>query len=89
MRMLVLCSSLLLITGAGATSATAAGADKATCDAKYFSDLVGRGMEEAHEIQGSTYRVLNVGAPRGAANPKRMTITVDPAKRTIVAVDCG
>ena len=46
-------------------------------------------MEEAHNIQGSTYRVVNVGKPRGALNPKRMTITVDPAKRTIVAVDCG
>ena len=89
MGKLVLFSALLLVTGASSTPVAAAGADKATCDAKYFSDLVGRGMEEAHDIQGSTYRVLNVGAPRGAVNPKRMTITVDPAKRTIVAVACG
>jgi len=84
----VIFSTLLLLTGATASPA-AVGADQATCDAKYFGDLVGRGMEEAHNIQGSTYRVVNVGKPRGALNPKRMTITVDPAKRTIVAVDCG
>jgi len=92
MRKLVLCSAFLLIGGAAATPVAAkgmAGERPATCDARYFDDLVGKGMEEAHSIQGSNYRVLNVGAPRGAANPKRMTITVDPVRRTIVAVDCG
>src|SRR4029453_16779764 len=77
---LVLCSSLLLIAGTTATPVAAAGTDQSTCDAKYFSDLVGKGMEQARDIQGSNYRMLNVGSARGAVNPKRMTITVDPAK---------
>jgi len=84
----VLFSALLLAAGAIATPSAAAGADQ-SCDARYFSDLVGKGMEEARNIQGSDYRVLNVGSARGAVNQKRMTITVDPAKRKIVAVDCG
>lgn len=84
----VLFSTLLLAAGAIATPSAAA-VDNSTCDARYFSDLVGKGMEQARDIQGSDYRVLNVGSARGAAKPKRMTITVDPAKRTIVAVDCG
>jgi len=85
----VLFSTLLLAAGAIATPSAATGANQSTCDARYFSDLVGKGMEQAHDIQGSDYRVVNVGSARGAAKPKRMTITVDPAKRTIVAVDCG
>ena len=91
MRKLVLCSSFLLIAGVAAAPAAAKDSDasRATCDAKYFDDLVGKGMEELRSVQGSNYRVLNQGSARGAANPKRMTVTVNPTSRTIVAVDCG
>jgi hypothetical protein len=85
----VLCGSLLLVAGATAAPASAKDAKAATCDARYFDDLVGRGMDELRSIQGSNYRVLSVGAARGVSNPKRMTVTVNTGTRTIVAVDCG
>ena len=85
----VLCSSLLLVAGASAAPVSAKDAKASSCDARYFDDLVGKGMEQAKSIEGSNYRILSVGSPRGAENPKRMTITVNPTSRTIVAVDCG
>ena len=93
MRNLVLCTVGLLAIGGATTAATAkqvadASNGKATCDAKYYSDLVGRGVDAAREISGVNYRVLPDGSPAGAAQPKRMTIKVD-SKNRITDVSCG
>ena len=88
MRTLRLCSTFLLVAGAAAPVA-AQGASQATCDARYYDNLVGRSVDEAHSIQGSDYRLLASGAARGAPKPKRMTITFNPSTRQIVSVDCG
>ena len=91
MRMLMLCGTALLMAGGAAAPVGAKGASQAaaTCDARYYSDLVGRGVDEVRSIQGSDYRVLASGAARGVEKPKRMTITFDPASRQILSVDCG
>ena len=91
MQKVMLCSTLLLVAGGAAAPVAAqeTASARTTCDARYYDDLVGKGMDELRSIQGSDYRVLRVGAARGAANPKRMTITVNPDSHQIVAVDCG
>lgn len=89
MRNMMLCSTLLLVAGAAVPATAQDASSRATCDARYYGDLVGRGVDEARSIQNSDYRLLASGAARGAAKPKRMTITFDPASRQILSVDCG
>ena len=93
MRKLVYLTLCVIAAGSAAGPASAkqaaSSSDKvATCDAKYFNYLVGRGIDEARSISGVDYRVLANGADGGAANPKRMTIKVD-SRNTIVDVSCG
>ena len=99
MRILVLCAaSLALLATAGpvagrdpevASAAPAASSARSTCDAKYYDYLVGKNLDAAREISGtSNYRVLAQGAQPGAAQPKRMMVTVDK-RNEIVEVACG
>jgi hypothetical protein len=93
-KLMTLSACLLTIAGTSASAAAAAAAGKAvdparaTCDARYYGYLVGKGIEEARNING-TYRVVDAGAPRGDTNAKRMTITVNPKSGTITDVSCG
>lgn len=61
----------------------------ASCDAKYYGYLVGKGVDEARSIEGSNYRMLSAGTDRGEANPKRMTVVFDAKSNRIVEVGCG
>jgi hypothetical protein len=89
MRNLMLLSACLLtLTGASAPAAAAKDSARTTCDARYYSYLVGKGVEEARNITG-TYRLINAGAARGEADAKRMTITVNPKSSLIIDVSCG
>jgi len=92
LRLLV--SSACLLVSAGASAAqpqqvASANLGRATCDAKYYGYLVGKGLEEAHSIQGGDYRVLPVNSDRGQAKPKRMTILYDSRSNVITEVGCG
>ena len=82
---------LALATAVAApTAATAAdGGNTATCDAKYYSNLVGKDLDRARSITSSSYRLLPAGAAAGQANARRMTIVYDANSRTIVDVTCG
>jgi hypothetical protein len=86
MRTLAICVTALLAVPAPIAARETAGA---TCDAKYYGDLVGQNLMEARRIGGLDYRVLPVGASRGVVNPKRITVTFDPDSNRIIAVDCG
>ena len=74
---------------AAAAASQVASAASATCDAKYYNYLVGRGLDEARAVEGINYRVLSAGSSRGDANPKRMTIVFDPRSNLITEVACG
>ena len=91
MRMLMLCSACVAAALAPAgVPAKSNNSASATCDAKYYDYLVGKNLDSARDISGTTnYRVLANGAAPGAAQPKRMTITVDPKKNQILTVACG
>ena len=89
MRALILCSACVLALGAApAMAAKSPAKAAATCDAPYYSYLVGKGLDEARSINGN-YRVLPNGSARGAEQPKRMTISVDPKSNLITDVTCG
>ena len=90
MRKYVLCTvALTLLTAAAPAPAKNADPRTAGCDAKYYDYLVGRNLDAAREISGtSNYRVLVQGAEAGAPQPKRMTVTVDK-QNYIVDVACG
>jgi hypothetical protein len=66
-----------------------ASASPATCDAKYYNYLVGKGLDEARAVDGINYRVLPANGARGEPNPKRMTIVFDPRSNQIIEVACG
>jgi hypothetical protein len=94
MRTFVCAASLALLATAGPLAAkapqvaSAAPAARSCCDAKYYDYLFGKNLDEARGISGSNYRVLPQGTDAGAAQPKRMTLTVDK-KNQIVEVACG
>ena len=92
MHKLILWSAAFLATTAATTPALASQKAperaKPPCDAKYYSDLVGQGIDAARSITGSNYRLLKSGADRGQTDPHRMTIVYDQSNR-IVEVDCG
>ena len=89
MRAFTLCGACVLALGAApAIAAKSPEKAAATCDARYYTYLVGKGLDEARNI-GGNYRVLNNGSARGAEQPKRMTITVDPKSNLITDVACG
>lgn len=91
MRMLMVCSACLAVAlPPGAALAKSNNSASATCEAKYYDYLVGKNLDSARDISGTTnYRVLANGAAPGAAQPKRMTITVDPRSNQILNVACG
>jgi hypothetical protein len=77
-------------TSAAASANTVASATtRAPCDAKYYGYLVGGSIDQARSIEGSNYRLLSAGSPRGDANMKRMTIVYDPKSNQITEVACG
>ncbi len=96
MRSIVLCAASFTLIAAAAPAvgkesqvASAASAARSSCDAKYYDYLVGKNLDAARDISGtSNYRVLAQGTEPGAAQPKRMTLTVDK-KNQIVEVACG
>ena len=90
MRRYVLCAvSLSLVAAAAPAPAKDADSKTATCDAKYYGYLVGKNLDAARDISGTTnYRVLAQGAQPGAAQPKRVTVTIDK-QNYIVDVACG
>ena len=89
MRAFILCSACVLALGAApAMAAKSPAKAAATCDAPYYSYLVGKGLDDARSINGN-YRVLPNGSARGAEQPKRMTISVDPKSNLITDVTCG
>lgn len=94
MRAFVLGAASFVLIAAAAPAAnnqvaSAAPADRSSCDAKYYDYLVGKSLDAARDISGtSNYRVLAQGTEPGAAQPKRMTLTVD-RKNQIVEVACG
>jgi hypothetical protein len=95
MRTFVLSFASLAVVAAAAPAAgkdpklaSAAPSARSACDAKYYDYLVGKNLDEARDISGSNYRVLPQGTDAGAAQPKRMTLTVDK-KNQIVEVACG
>ena len=74
-----------------ASPAPAKGADPrtATCDARFYDYLVGKNLDEARDVSGtSNYRVLTEGVNPGASQPKRMTLTVNK-RNQIIDVACG
>ena len=88
MRKFVLCAVSLTLVAAAAPAKNA-DSKAATCDAKYYDYLVGRNLDAAREISGtSDYRVLAQGQNPGTAQPKRITVTVDK-QNYIVDVACG
>jgi hypothetical protein len=91
MRISMLCSACLVIALAPSGAlAKANDPASATCEAKYYDYLVGKNLDAARDISGTTnYRVLANGAAPGAAQPRRMTITVDPKSNQILNVACG
>ena len=93
MLRVMLCGACLLgMSGmvAGAPKQLAsADQGRASCDAKYYRDLVGRGIDEARAIQGVDYRLVRSDSARGEANPKRMTIVYDSRSNQITEVACG
>jgi len=90
MRAFILGGACVLALGAApAMAAKSPAKAAATCDAPYYSYLVGKGVDEARNINGSNYRVLPNGSARGAEQPKRMTISVDPRSNLITDVACG
>jgi len=89
MRKYVLCAVSLAFLAAAAPAPAKNDPKTATCDAKYYDYLVGKNLDAARDISGtSNYRVLAQGTEPGAAQPKRMTLTVDK-KNQIVEVACG
>lgn len=93
MQKLILLSSCALVLSAASNPVAAkqvadASGGKASCDAKYFDYLVGKGLDQARSIGDVDYRVLPDGADPGAPQPKRMTIKVD-GKNRITEVSCG
>ena len=61
----------------------------ASCDAKYYGYLVGKGLDDARSIEGSNYRMVTADSNRGEANLKRMTVIYDAKSNRIVEVGCG
>jgi len=93
MRRFVMCiASVTLVAAAPAPAAqsqNSSAASRSTCDAKYYDYLVGKNLDQARDISGTAnYRVLAQGAAAGAAQPKRMTVTIDK-RNSIVDVSCG
>jgi hypothetical protein len=97
MRKLILFSAGLLsiACASGGVSAKAVAAaspdsrNSAACGAKYYDYLVGKSVDELRDIRDSTnYRVVQAGTPRGAPQPKRMTVTIDK-RNMILEVACG
>ncbi|WP_156029850.1 hypothetical protein [Sphingomonas sp. URHD0057] len=92
MRRFVMCiASFTLVAAAPAPAAqsqSSSAASRSTCDAKYYDYLVGKNLDSARDISGTNYRVLAQGAAAGAAQPKRMTVTVDKGNQ-IVDVSCN
>lgn len=90
MRTPILClASVVVLAAAAPAPAKEANPRTATCDAKYYDYLVGKQLDAARDISGtSNYRVLAQGTEPGAAQPKRMTLTVDK-RNQIVDVACS
>ena len=97
MRTLILLGAALIAGGtmagpAAAATATTSPAAKPkpadTCDAKYYSYLVGRDMAETATINGD-YRVLPGSVAPPATRAKRLTFLYDKKSNRIVDVACG
>ena len=90
MRTPILClASFSLLAAAAPAPAKEPNPRTATCEAKYYDYLVGKHLDAARDISGtSNYRVLAQGTDPGAAQPKRMTLTVDK-RNQIVDVACS
>ena len=93
LKLIALGASLLVVSGASdaaqGSPAASAGRAGATCDAKYYAYLVGKGLDEARSIDGTNYRMLTEGSERGDLNPKRMTIVYNAKSNVITEVGCG
>jgi hypothetical protein len=89
MRKLILLSTCVGICGMVPGTAVAKAKTAATCDAKYYSYLVGKDVTETRTITGADYRVLPLGSPGGEAQPGRLTIFYDKGSNQIVEVACG
>jgi len=89
MRTFVVCLASFVLVAAAPAFAKQADSKTATCDAKYYDYLVGKNLDAARDVSGTTnYRVLAQGAEPGTPNPKRMTVTVDK-QNFIVDVACS
>jgi hypothetical protein len=78
-----------VLIAAGPAPAKGTNPRTATCDAKFYDYLVGKNLDEARDVSGtSNYRVLSQGVDPGAPQPKRMTLTVDK-RNQIVDVACS
>lgn len=90
-KLMVLGTSLLAI-GAAPVAASPVGDGaraSAACDAKYYSYLVSKRLDDARSIEGTNYRMITQGSDRGDVNPKRMTVVYDVKSNQIVEVGCG
>ncbi len=72
---------------AAASSATSRQKAADTCGASEYRYLLGKSIEEAHNISGYDYRI--VAKPAGASDQRRLTIVIDPRSNIIQQVACG
>lgn len=95
MRKLVLLSSCLMAAGVVAAPAMAkenqlaSASAQATCDAKYYTYMVGKDVSETRQINADDYRALPSGAAAGESKPRRVTFLYDKKSNRIVDVACG
>ena len=92
MKMILHSGAALALAAAVATPVGAqspAAENTASCDAKYYGNLVGKEVDRARSVSSSRYRLLSAGAAAGQPDSRRMTIIYDSNSRRIVDVTCG
>jgi hypothetical protein len=75
------------ISAAVALSATPQPKAPDSCGASDYRYLVGKSIEEAHNISGYDYRIVSNAS--GATNLRRLTVLIDPRSNIIRQVICG
>jgi len=80
---------VILSVATPALASGKSGANKPTCDARYYNDLVGQDRSEARHLGSLEYRLLPSGTAPGQANQHRITVTYDAGSNRITSVACG